>query len=110
MAPLQRSFAIFDYIGIDAFITTIINLKYLFQLSFRLCHGLRERKVMEVRRTLNCPLDSSNEIALALDRSVRAHLHETANTFPVGEIERSVFSQVCTRMCIYMYVRIYGFC
>ncbi|XP_012160530.1 uncharacterized protein LOC101459611 isoform X1 [Ceratitis capitata] len=78
-----------------------LKAKILFSiivLSFRLCHGLRERKVMEVRRTLNCPLDSSNEIALALDRSVRAHLHETANTFPVGEIERSVFSQVLSTL------------
>lgn len=55
---------------------------------------MRERKVMEVRRTLNCPLDSTNEITLALDRSIRQHLHDTIETFPLGEIERSVFNQV----------------
>lgn len=58
---------------------------------------MRERKVMEVRRILNCPLDSTNEITLALDRSVRQHLHETIDLFPLGEIERSVFNQVHTQ-------------
>ncbi|XP_030370855.1 uncharacterized protein LOC115621369 [Scaptodrosophila lebanonensis] len=67
-------------------------------LSFRLCHGMRERKVLEVRRTLNCALDSSCETTLALDRSVRQHLHETVNSFPLGEIERSVFNQVLSTL------------
>lgn len=55
---------------------------------------MRERKVLEVRRTLYCPLDSTNEITLALDRSVRNYLYETIETFPLGEIERTVFNQV----------------
>ncbi|EDW99069.2 uncharacterized protein LOC6538844 [Drosophila yakuba] len=67
-------------------------------LSFRLCHGMRERKVLEVRRVLNCPLDSSSETTLALDRSVRQHLFETAESFPLGEIERSVFNQVLSTL------------
>ncbi|XP_013118485.2 uncharacterized protein LOC106095724 isoform X2 [Stomoxys calcitrans] len=78
-----------------------LKAKILFSiivLSFRLCHGMRERKVMEVRRTLNCPLDSTNEITLALDRSIRQHLHDTIDTFPLGEIERSVFNQVLSTL------------
>ncbi|TMW52717.1 hypothetical protein DOY81_002167 [Sarcophaga bullata] len=78
-----------------------LKAKILFSiivLSFRLCHGMRERKVMEVRRTLNCPLDSTNEVTLALDRSIRQHLHETIETFPLGEIERSVFNQVLSTL------------
>ncbi|XP_054736998.1 uncharacterized protein LOC129243749 [Anastrepha obliqua] len=78
-----------------------LKTKILFSiivLSFRLCHGMRERKVMEVRRTLNCPLDASNEITLALDRSVRTYLHETVELFPLGEIERSVFNQVLSTL------------
>ncbi|XP_022211090.2 uncharacterized protein LOC111066648 isoform X1 [Drosophila obscura] len=67
-------------------------------LSFRLCHGMRERKVMEVRRVVNCGLDSSSETTLALDRAVRHHLHETTNSFPLGEIERSVFNQVLSTL------------
>ncbi|XP_034488415.1 uncharacterized protein LOC117792393 [Drosophila innubila] len=67
-------------------------------LSFRLCHGMRERKVLEVRRVLNCALDSSSETTLALDRSVRHHLHETTDCFPLGEIERSVFNQVLSTL------------
>ncbi|XP_002073436.2 uncharacterized protein LOC6650147 [Drosophila willistoni] len=67
-------------------------------LSFRLCHGMRERKVLEVRRVLNCALDSSNESTLALDRAVRHHLHETIDSFPLGEIERSVFNQVLSTL------------
>lgn len=59
---------------------------------------MRERKVLEVRRTLNCALDSSNETSLALDRSVRHHLHETVDSFPLGEIERSVFNQVLSTL------------
>ncbi|KAM7363945.1 uncharacterized protein ACRADG_000669 [Cochliomyia hominivorax] len=78
-----------------------LKAKILFSiivLSFRLCHGLRERKVMEVRRTLNCPLDSTNEITLALDRSIRQHLYETIDTFPLGDVERSVFNQVLSTL------------
>ncbi|XP_026849114.1 uncharacterized protein LOC6595045 [Drosophila persimilis] len=67
-------------------------------LSFRLCHAMRERKVMEVRRVLNCALDSSSESTLALDRAVRHHLHETTDSFPLGEIERSVFNQVLSTL------------
>ncbi|XP_055907872.1 uncharacterized protein LOC129942816 [Eupeodes corollae] len=78
-----------------------LKAKLLFSiivLSFRACHGMRERKVIEVRRTLNCPLDSVNEISLALDRSVRAHLHITADTFPMGDIERQVSNQVLSTL------------
>ncbi|XP_017871580.1 PREDICTED: uncharacterized protein LOC108619480 isoform X1 [Drosophila arizonae] len=78
-----------------------LKAKILFSmivLSFRLCHGMRERKVLEVRRVLNCALDSSSETALALDRSVRHHLHETTESFPLGEIERSVFNQVLSTL------------
>ncbi|EDV93215.1 uncharacterized protein LOC6564180 [Drosophila grimshawi] len=78
-----------------------LKAKILFSmivLSFRLCHGMRERKVLEVRRVLNCPLDSSSETTLALDRSVRHHLHETTDSFPLGEIERSVFNQVLSTL------------
>lgn len=62
---------------------------------------MRERKVIEVRRILNCALDSSSEVTLALDRSVRTHLQETVESFPVGEIERSVFNQVYLIAIIY---------
>uniref|UniRef100_A0A1B0GGG9 Mitochondria-eating protein n=1 Tax=Glossina morsitans morsitans TaxID=37546 RepID=A0A1B0GGG9_GLOMM len=78
-----------------------LKAKILFSiivLSFRLCHGMRERKVLEVRRTLYCPLDSTNEITLALDRSVRNYLYETIETFPLGEIERTVFNQVLSTL------------
>uniref|UniRef100_A0A1A9WN15 Mitochondria-eating protein n=1 Tax=Glossina brevipalpis TaxID=37001 RepID=A0A1A9WN15_9MUSC len=78
-----------------------LKAKILFSiivLSFRLCHGMRERKVLEVRRTLYCPLDSTNEITLALDRSVRNYLYETIENFPLGEIERTVFNQVLSTL------------
>ncbi|SPP89943.1 uncharacterized protein LOC117591458 [Drosophila guanche] len=67
-------------------------------LSFRLCHGMRDRKVMEVRQVLSCGLDSSSETTLALDRAVRHHLHETTDSFPLGEIEQSVFNQVLSTL------------
>uniref|UniRef100_A0A034W3A6 Mitochondria-eating protein n=1 Tax=Bactrocera dorsalis TaxID=27457 RepID=A0A034W3A6_BACDO len=78
-----------------------LKAKILFSiivLSFRLCHAMRERKVIEVRRILNCALDSSSESTLALDRAVRTHLQETVESFPVGEIERSVFNQVLSTL------------
>ncbi|KAL9893174.1 uncharacterized protein LOC119640886 [Glossina fuscipes] len=78
-----------------------LKAKILFSiivLSFRLCHGMRERKVLEVRRSVYCPLDSTNEITLALDRSVRNYLYETIETFPLGEIERTVFNQVLSTL------------
>ncbi|XP_067619757.1 uncharacterized protein [Eurosta solidaginis] len=78
-----------------------LKMKVLFSiivLSFRLCHGMRERKVLEVRRILNCPLDASSETTLSLDRSVRTYLNETVESFPLGDIERSVFNQVLSTL------------
>ncbi|KAL5284312.1 hypothetical protein ACFFRR_006537 [Megaselia abdita] len=67
-------------------------------LSFRSTHSLRERKVVEVRRTLCCILESSDEKTLSLDRAVRAHLYDTIDTFPLGDVERQVSNQVLSTL------------
>lgn len=63
------------------------------QLAFRACHGLRERKLADVRRTLYSE-ESGDETTFNLDRAVRAHLKDTSEMFPLGEIERQVANQV----------------
>lgn len=73
---------------------TMINGYYpLTQLAFRACHGLKERKVLEVRRTLHV-LDANDDATAALDRAVRQNLKETADRFPMGDVERQVANQV----------------
>ncbi|XP_055385151.1 uncharacterized protein LOC129614526 [Condylostylus longicornis] len=78
-----------------------LKMKILFSiivLSFRACQTLRERKVSEVRRVLCCSMESVDETTLSLDRSVRQHLHDTAEIYPMGEIERQVANQVLSTL------------
>lgn len=69
----------------------------LLQLAFRACHGLKERKVLEVRRTLHV-LDANDDATAALDRAVRQNLKDTADRFPMGDVERQVANQVSERV------------
>ncbi|EDS35945.1 conserved hypothetical protein [Culex quinquefasciatus] len=66
-------------------------------LAFRACHGLKERKVLEVRRTLHV-LDANDDATAALDRAVRQNLKETADRFPMGDVERQVANQVLSTL------------
>uniref|UniRef100_A0A182M7M0 Mitochondria-eating protein n=2 Tax=Myzomyia TaxID=59140 RepID=A0A182M7M0_9DIPT len=77
-----------------------LKAKILFSiivLAFRACHGLKERKVLEVRRTLFV-LDANDESTAALDRAVRQQLKETADRFPMGDVERQVANQVLSTL------------
>lgn len=67
------------------------------QLAFRACHGLKERKVLEVRRTLFV-LDANDDSTATLDRAVRQQLKETADRFPMGDVERQVANQVLSTL------------
>ncbi|XP_055594654.1 uncharacterized protein LOC129745527 [Uranotaenia lowii] len=77
-----------------------LKAKILFSiivLAFRACHGLKERKVLEVRRTLYS-LDTNDDATAALDRAVRQNLKETADRFPMGDVERQVANQVLSTL------------
>ncbi|XP_053698440.1 uncharacterized protein LOC128745398 [Sabethes cyaneus] len=77
-----------------------LKAKILFSiivLAFRACHGLKERKVLEVRRTLHV-LDANDDATAALDRAVRQNLKETADRFPMGDVERQVANQVLSTL------------
>lgn len=62
-------------------------------LAFRTCFGLRERKVLEVRRLLH-GLEKNDEPIQCLDRAVRQYLKDTSDSFPMGDVERQVANQV----------------
>lgn len=62
-------------------------------MAFRACHALRDRKLADVRRILGAT-DSHDEAAMNLEKAVKQHLKETAETFPMGDIERQVANQV----------------
>lgn len=76
-----------------------VKLKILFSivvLAFRSCHSLRERKILEVRRTLNA-FDSSgknNEILNQLENSIKSFLLSTCQVFPLTEVENFVTNQI----------------
>ncbi|XP_040175537.1 uncharacterized protein LOC120908522 isoform X1 [Anopheles arabiensis] len=77
-----------------------LKAKILFSiivLAFRACHGLKERKVLEVRRTLFV-LDANDDSTATLDRAVRQQLKETADRFPMGDVERQVANQVLSTL------------
>nr|XP_029729680.1 uncharacterized protein LOC109415420 [Aedes albopictus] len=77
-----------------------LKAKILFSiivLAFRACHGLKERKVLEVRRTLHV-LDANDDATAALDRAVRQNLKDTADRFPMGDVERQVANQVLSTL------------
>lgn len=67
------------------------------QLAFRSCHALRERKLSDVRRLVGAGVESNDEATLNLDKAVKQHLKDTAETFPMGDIERQVANQVFFR-------------
>lgn len=67
------------------------------QLAFRACHALRERKLSEVRRILGA-IGNTDETTVNLDKAVKQHLKDTAETFPMGDIERQVANQVGSRI------------
>lgn len=62
-------------------------------MAFRACHALRDRKLAEVRRTLGA-VESTDEASVNLDKAVKQHLKDTAETFPMGDVERQVANQV----------------
>lgn len=72
-------------------------IKHKIQLAFRSCHALRERKLSDVRRILGVAhgVESNDETTLNLDKAVKQHLKESAETFPMGDVERQVANQVC---------------
>lgn len=49
--------------------------------------------MLEVRRTLHV-LDANDDATAALDRAVRQNLKDTADRFPMGDVERQVANQV----------------
>lgn len=63
------------------------------KLAFRSCHALRERKLSDVRRILGA-VESSDERTVNLDKAVKQHLKDTAETFAMGDVERQVANQV----------------
>lgn len=93
-----------------AFLVFVIARRFRFckkknenkQLAFRSCHALRERKLSDVRRTLGVGpgVESSDETTLNLDKAVKQHLKESAETFPMGDVERQVANQVCEYSCV----------
>lgn len=73
-----------------------IHKQNIMQLAFRSCHGLRERKLSDVRRILGVSVESNDETTMNLDKAVKQQLKDTAETFPMGDIERQVANQVLT--------------
>lgn len=71
-----------------------IHKQNIMQLAFRSCHGLRERKLSDVRRILGVSVESNDETTMNLDKAVKQQLKDTAETFPMGDIERQVANQV----------------
>lgn len=63
------------------------------KLAFRSCYGLRERKILEVRRILYS-LEKNDTTTDGLDDSIRIYLKMSADNFPISEIERQVANQV----------------
>lgn len=53
--------------------------------------------MLEVRRTLHV-LDANDDATAALDRAVRQNLKDTADRFPMGDVERQVANQVSERV------------
>lgn len=82
------------------------------QLAFRSCHALRERKLSDVRRILGVAhgVESNDETTLNLDKAVKQHLKESAETFPMGDVERQVANQVNAMIIIRSFVRSIHFC
>lgn len=81
--------------AICAFLDYTVNTQIaVLQLAFRSCHGLRERKLSDVRRALGITIESNDETTTNLDKAVKQHLKDTAETFPMGDVERQVANQV----------------
>lgn len=62
-------------------------------MAFRSCYGLRERKILEVRRILYS-LEKNDNTTDGLDVAVRLYLKMSADSFPISDIERQVANQV----------------
>ncbi|CAO1426453.1 unnamed protein product [Diamesa hyperborea] len=78
----------------------ILKSKILFSiivLAFRSCYGLKERKILEVRRILYS-LEKHDTSTDGLDDSVRLYLKMSADNFPISEIERQVANQVLSTL------------
>lgn len=71
----------------------VLHVVVFLQLAFRACHALRERKLSEVRRILGA-IENTDETTVNLDKAVKQHLKDTAETFPMGDVERQVANQV----------------
>lgn len=69
-------------------------------MAFRASAGLRERKVLEVLRIMYA-LENTDDPTTALDRSVRQFLKDTAEKFPMGDVERQVANQVMKESVAY---------
>uniref|UniRef100_A0A1B0CUS3 Mitochondria-eating protein n=1 Tax=Lutzomyia longipalpis TaxID=7200 RepID=A0A1B0CUS3_LUTLO len=87
-----------------------LKTKILFSiivLAFRSCQGLRERKVAEVRRVLGptgCDGESSGNTkvsVLNLEKAVRQYLQDTADSVPLGDIEKQVSNQILSTLYEY---------
>ncbi|CRK92090.1 CLUMA_CG005657, isoform A [Clunio marinus] len=80
-----------------------VKLKILFSvvvLAFRSCHSLKEKKLLEVRRTLNV-LDrpgNFNDAIISLETSVKNFLLSTCEAFPLEDVEISVANQIYTTL------------
>lgn len=88
------SFSVFTILFIRYYCYCLFLSKHQ-KLAFRSCHALRERKLSDVRRILGAPVESNDETTMNLDKAVKQHLKDMAETFPMGDVERQVANQVC---------------
>lgn len=83
----------------------------IFQLAFRSCQILRDRKICDVRATLGLCTGAQASEGLGkelaqLEGAARAAMAASADFFPLGEAERQVANQVrhpTTTRNIYVY-------